>query len=407
MDTKTMRILLINKHHYKKGGAERAYFDTARILAENGHSVAFFSMEHSDNLATPWSKYFVSPVDYLDEKQSVWKKIQAAFSIIWNFEAARNLEALIVEFGPEVAHLHNTYHQLSPSILWVLKRHRIPVVMTLHDYKAVSPNYSLFVRGKIWEHTSGFRTIIDRAIKDSFLKSMVCALELWFHKLIGSYKLVDQFIAPSQFLIDKYKELGFPYAIQRIAQPLSPFPGRPEVFGSGKYFLFAGRLSSEKGAETLLEVFSQIPEERLLVAGTGPDEERLKLAYGRCKNIQFLGHLTGKPLEKIFHEAKAFVLPSEWYENMPYSLLEALSFGLPVIGSRLGGTVERIREGENGFLFEPGSADDLRQALEIFKRTHHASMGEAAWESIQDLQEGKYYQVLDALYRRLIDSKKI
>lgn len=398
-----MRILLINKYHYPKGGAERAYFDTASILAENGHKIAFFSMAHPNNLPTPWQKYFVRQVDYLDEKQSFLSKIQAAGRILWNVEAARKLEQLIIEFSPDVAHLHNTYHQLSPSILWVLKRHRIPIVMTLHDYKAVSPNYSLFVRGKIWEHTSGWKTIIDRAIKDSLVKSVVCALELWLHKLIGSYRLVNQFIAPSKFLIQKYQALGFPFPIKQVVQPLSPFPQPPVQLGQGNYYLFAGRLSPEKGAETLLKAFAGLPNLKLMVAGTGPEEVRLKEQYGHFPNITFLGHLAGEPLAAVFREARAFVIPSEWYENMPYSMLEAFGYGLPVIGSRLGGITERVTDGTNGFLFEAGSVESLQAAIHRLEQSDRAALSRSAWESIQDLHDRVYYHNLLAMYRSVID----
>jgi len=398
-----MRILLINKFHYRKGGAERAYFDTASILAEKGHDIAFFAMDHPDNIPTPWSTYFVQQVDYLDEQQSFSSKIRAAGRIIWNFEAARQLEKLIVEFSPEVAHLHNTYHQLSPSILWVLRRHRIPIVMTLHDYKAVSPNYSLFVRGKIWEHTSGWRTILDRAVKDSLVKSVVCAAELWLHQLLGSYRLVSQYIAPSKFLIRKYKELGFPFSIKHVPQPLSPFPAPPDRMQMGEYYLFAGRLSPEKGLGTVLSTFAALPQEKLVVAGSGPEEAKWREQYQTSPNITFLGHLTGESLFKVFHEAKAFIIPSEWYENMPYALLEALGYGLPVIASNLGGMSERIIDGKNGFLFEAGNVKSLREAISRCAASDPAHMSQRAWESIQDLQPKLYGDTLIGIYRGLLD----
>lgn len=399
-----MRILLINKFHYRKAGAERAYFDTASILADNGHQIAFFSMQHPDNLPTPWSRFFVRQVDYVDAKQSLFSKILAAAHIIWNFEAARNLEQLIEEFSPEIAHLHNTYHQISPSILWVLKRHHIPIVMTLHDYKAVSPNYSLFVRGKIWEHVSGWRTIVDRAIKDSYLKSLVCACELWLHRCIQSYARVGQFMAPSQFLIHKYQELGFSYPIVHVPQPLAPFPQMPTTFGQGKYFFFAGRLSAEKGVPTLLEAAKDLPQEQFVIAGSGPEEPRLRAEYSQYPNITFLGHLTGEPLFERFRGAKALIIPSEWYENMPYSLLEALGYGIPVIGSRLGGITERIQQGKNGFLFEAGDAADLMRAIQSFNTCDHRVLGKQAWESVQDLQPVTYYQALMTIYLPLVDN---
>lgn len=401
-----MRILLINKFHYRKGGAERAYFDTARILAENGHEVAFFAMEHPDNEPTPCAPYFVSQVDYLDGEQSLLSKLKVASRIVWNFEASRKLKALIGDFQPDIAHLHNTYHQLSPSILWTLKRARVPIVMTLHDYKSVSPNYSLFVRGKIWEHTSGWRTLIDRAVKNSYLKSLVCALEQWLHTALKSYSLVGQFIAPSRFLIDEYRKLGFPYPIEHVPQPLAPFPLPPTTFGQGEYFLFAGRLSQEKGVATLLRAFALLPHERLVIAGTGPDEVVLKQFQDEAglTNVVFVGHQTGETLEATFRGAKAFIIPSEWYENMPYVVLEALSYGLPVIGSNLGGIPERIQDSANGFLFEAGNPESLAQAIQRFSAFDLAALGRNAWESIQDLHEESYLVVLETVYNQLLAS---
>ena len=219
-----MRVLLINKFHYLRGGAERAYFDTAHILAESGHQVAFFSMQHPENFQTEWSHFFVAREEYTEGNPTLGERFRLVRNILWNFEAARKLEALIDEFQPEIAHLHNTYHQLSPSILWTLKKRHIPIVMTLHDYKLLSPNYSLFVRGKIWEHTSGWRCLKDRCVKDSLFKSLFCVLEKWLHDFLGSYRKVDRFIAPSHFLIEKLSELGSTLTITHVSQPLCPFP---------------------------------------------------------------------------------------------------------------------------------------------------------------------------------------
>ncbi len=401
-----MRVLIINKFHYKKGGAERAYFDTARILAENGNEVAFFSMEHPNNEGSTCESFFASPVDYLDDQQSFFSKAKAGLRIIWNFEASQKLEALIQEFKPDVAHLHNTYHQLSPSILWTLKKHRVPIVMTLHDYKAVSPNYSLFAQGKIWFSTSGWRCLVDRVVKDSLVKSAVCAVETWLHRLIRSYAKVDRFIAPSRFLIKTYKELGFPYLIQHVPQPLDPFPLPPTEFGTGEYFLFVGRLSPEKGVETLLQAFAQLPNEKLVIVGTGPEEVALK-EYQETQglsNVVFLGFQTGETLDDIFRGAKAFILPSVWYENMPYVMLEAFSFGKPVIGSNLGGIPERVQDGSNGFLFETGNAESLRSAIKRFNQFDQAGLGQNAWKSIQDLTRDKYLAALETIYHSAITS---
>ncbi|MGB3073130.1 MAG: glycosyltransferase [Candidatus Moraniibacteriota bacterium] len=395
-----MRVLLINKFHYLKGGAERAYFDTAHILAENGHSVAFFAMEHPDNFETPWSRFFVSNVDYHDAAAGLWSKLRAALRILWNHEAATKLDALIEEFKPEVAHLHNTYHQLSPSILWTLRKHGVRIVMTLHDYKLISPNYSLLVRGRIWDHTSGLRAIIDRAVQDSYLKSLVCAMEKWFHVMIGSYRNVDAYIAPSRFLIEKFHAAGFPYPITHVVQPIQPFPTAP-VPAVRKYLLFIGRLSKEKGLATLIEASRLLSgAEPLKIIGTGPEEMLLREQVKGIPNIEFLGYQTGEVWERALREASALVIPSIWYENMPYVVLEALSRGTPVIASNLGGVPERIQEGENGFLFEPGNTEDLVRAIRtLIEYPDPVTLSKRAYESVADVRPEAYYQTILRLYK--------
>ena len=394
-----MRVLLINKFHYLKGGAERAYFDTAHILAENGHEVAFFAMEHPENIATPWSRFFVSQVDYHDGTAGFVSKLRSALRIIWNHEAAQKLEKLIQEFKPEVAHLHNIYHQLSPSIIWVLRKYGVRIVMTLHDYKLISPNYSLLVRGKIWDHTDGLRAIFDRAVQDSYLKSAVCAIEKWFHAAIGTFGKVDAFIAPSRFLIEKFRSAGFSYPITHIVQPIRPFPGSPTTKG-GDYLLFIGRLSEEKGVSTLIEACALIQGDiELKIIGSGPEETLLRDQAKSVPGVEFLGYQTGEAWERALQGAKALVVPSIWYENMPYVVLEALSRGKPVIATRLGGVPERIQEGENGWLFEAGDAKDLVRAIRnLMLYPDTAKLSQAAYESVGDARPEAYYESLLAVY---------
>jgi glycosyltransferase involved in cell wall biosynthesis len=395
-----MRVLLINKFHYQKGGAERAYFDTAHILTENGHQVAFFSMLHPDNLDTPWSRFFVSNIDYHDTRALFGAKLRAAARIIWNQEAAQKLEALIEEFKPEVAHLHNTYHQLSPSIIWTLRKHRVRIVMTLHDYKLISPNYSLLVRGKIWDHTSGIRAIFDRAVQDSYLKSTVCAIEKLVHHLIGSFGKVDAFLAPSRFLIDTFHAAGFRYPITHVVQPISPFPAAPMTVGGG-YFLFIGRLAEEKGVTTLIDAWETLGGTTVLkIIGTGPEETILRQRAKSIPGVEFLGYQTGEAWEKALIGAKALIVPSIWYENMPYVVLEALSRGKPVIATNLGGVPERIQEGENGWLFEAGKPKDLVRAVQRCLLVSDSNqLAQVAYNSVLDAQPEHYYQALLALYR--------
>jgi glycosyltransferase involved in cell wall biosynthesis len=400
-----MKILLVNKFHYIRGGAERAYFDTASILAERGHSVAFFAMDHPQNRSTEWSRFFVSGVEYADaDGLSLLVKIRIAGRIFWNREAYRNMLAIIDEFHPDVAHLHNVYHQLSPSIIWALKMRRIPIVMTLHDYKIISPNYSLFVRGKIWDHASGWRCIMDRCAKDSLAKSLVCALEKWLHDMIGSYQLVDIFIAPSHFLVEKFHEFGWRPEIRVVTQPVISV-GKKEGIGdiapSGRH-LFFGRLSKEKDIETILRAFALLPaEEHIDIVGDGPDLERLENISVELRlgdRVHFLGSKYGEDLNEMIARAKSVILSSAWYENMPYVLLESLLAGKIVIAARIGGIPERIRDGENGLLFEAGNAHALAEKIRSLENIDIVEMSDKARESVSDLSPEQYAESLEALY---------
>ena len=408
-----MRVLLIDKYHRQYAGPQRLYFDTAKLLESQGHEVAFFAMAHPKNEETVWSRFFVDQVDYEEANQlSFWDKVKVARNIIWNPQAKKNLEALIDEFKPDVAHLFVTYHQLSPSIIWALKGRGIPMVMTLCDYKLASPNYSLFVRGQIWEHASGFRCLADRCVKDSYGKSLVCVLEQWFHRIIGTYGKVDAYIGLSQFLIDTYKRLGFPYLIMLLPQPLVPLPdvNAPLPEKMSKNFLYFGRLSAEKGIATLIQSFSELNDgETLSIIGFGPEEERLKRLVselGLENKVSFLGQVYGDDLKERLSFARAVVVPSEWYENTPYALLETLASGTPVIAARVGSLPERVRDNYNGLLFTPGDAHDLAEKMKQILTLDTPSLQKCARESVLPLDQKSYLAVLIDLYSSLIKAKK-
>jgi len=366
-----MKVLLINKYHYLKGGVERSYFDTAKILADHGHKLAFFSTKHPKNRPSRWSKYFVDGIDY-DDEISLGQKIKAVANILYNFQANKNLEKLILEFKPDIAHLHGIYHQLSPSIINVLKKHDIPVVMTLHDYKLICPNYNLFVRGKIWERSRKhkyYMAFFDKAVKDSYLKSLVCALEAYLHKLLGLYEKIDLFISPSQFLIDKFKEFGFKKKIVLLRPALiieDKYTEKAAATEKEKYILYFGRLSQEKGVDELINSYALLKTDcRLKIAGAGSEMASLKklaLDKGLADKIIFCGHKDGAELIDLIKSAEFIVMASRWQENCPYSVLEAKYFGKTVIVPRLGGLPEII-DNKTDYLYESGDIKSLAEIM--------------------------------------------
>lgn len=362
-----MRILLINKFHYQRDGGTRAYFNTAKVLNAHGHDTAFFAMSHPENKPSRWSKYFVDNVDY-NNLRFLREKISAALNIFYNFQAKRRITGLIKEFKPDIAHLHVIYHQLSPSIIHSLKKYNIPMIMTLHDYKQISPNYSLLLKDKIWEETKQkkyYKAICDRAIKDSYIKSAVCAFEAYLHDWLRIYGQIASFVSPSKFLIDKYREFGFKYQLTKLPNALLNMNVTKR--NERKNIMYLGRLSQEKGVDDLIRAYARVStNKKLYIVGDGPERKSLeKLAEEKIvdNKIIFTGHKRGGALNRLFNQAEIIVLPSKWYENAPYSVIEAQAGGKIILASRIGGIPEQVINGQTGFLFKPGDVDDLEKVI--------------------------------------------
>ncbi|MFC1703143.1 glycosyltransferase [Patescibacteria group bacterium] len=196
-----MRIIFGNKYYYLKGGAERHLFDLQHILEENGHAVIPFAMADERNRKTDWNKYFVSPVQTEKVRFSLGG-LKTAGRMIYSCEAKRKFRKLIKKAKPDLVHIHNIYHQLSPSFLPVAKKHGVPVVMTAHDYKLVSPNYSMYHDGEICEHAKGdvWKAYTHRCVKGSAMASWLVALEMSLHKRWGLYeKNIDRILLSAEF----------------------------------------------------------------------------------------------------------------------------------------------------------------------------------------------------------------
>lgn len=359
---------MVNKFYYIKGGSETYYFALKRLLEKHGHKVIDFSMVDPRNYESPYSKYFVDNVDY-ENACSITNKTRMAINIIYSFEAKKKFESLVLAEKPDIVHLHIFQHQISTSILDVIKKYNIPTVYTAHDLKMVCPNYKMMHHGKICEKCKGgkyYHCAINKCVKNSFIKSCINVVEGYLHKWRHSYSVIDQIITPSLFYYRKFKEFGIdPERMVHIPNFLDT--DKPVVScreDKEKYYLYFGRLSEEKGVFTLLKAFSGLLE-NLYIVGTGPIQEEILqyITNHKLRNIYLLGYMSGQELKDIVGNAKAVILPSEWYENGPYSAIEALQLGIPIIGANIGGIPELI-DG-NGFLFQSGVAESL--AIQILK----------------------------------------
>ena len=408
-----MKILICNAFYYARGGAEVCAMDLENILISKGHEAIPFSMEHPRNLPSPYSTYFVSNIDYPDLLEAInpANVIRATERIIFSRETKIKLTQLIEDTRPDIAHVHNIGHELSPSVLYVLSKANIPIVMTVHDFGLLCPNTTLLSHGEICERCKGgkyYHAVFRRCKRDSLPASLLAGLGSTIPNWLNTYQSkVDAFIAPSKFLRQKMIEFDYP-ADKIIHLPntikLSDF--RPS-FEPGKYILYFGRLHISKGVSTLLKAMSHIPNTPAIIAGEGELEGDLKRFVQKMglTNIEFVGYQSGETLHDLIRNASFVVVPSEYYENSPLTCIESMALGRPVIGADIGGIPELVQDGETGFLFESRNFEGLAKKMR-YLLAHPAMQirfGQNARCRVERLfNSNRYYQSIMEIYQKLL-----
>ena len=405
-------LLSINNYHYYRGGAETIFLETNRLLREHGWDVVPFAMHHPHNLPTPWSKFFVEELEF-GNNYSLAGKLARVPKVIYSLEARRKLDLLLAEANPDICHAHNIYHHISPSILSLLRDRQVPVVLTLHDLKLACPAYNMLAPDGVCERCRGGRlhnVLVHRCIKGSTALSALAMVEAVLHRVLGTYtKYVNRFVVPSRFLMQKLCDWGLPRALfSHVPNFIAVERYRPEP-AAGTPIVYVGRVAREKGLATLIRA-AAAAKAPVKIAGTGAQMEELRaLASELNADVQFLGYLTGDPLQEAIRQARAVVLPSECYENAPMSILEAYALGKPVIGARIGGIPELLREGETGFSFESGDVESLATALRRIidaPDSNIETMGRNGRRWLEeDFTAELYVQRLMAVYREVSSSK--
>jgi glycosyltransferase involved in cell wall biosynthesis len=412
-----MKILLINKFFYRRGGAEVVFFQTADLLRRTGHSVVEFSMKHRENEDSPYADLFVDSVDF-PMLRGIGPMAREAVRAVYSRQAYRNLTELVRRERPDLAHLHNYYFHLTPSILYALRDAGVPVVHTLHDYHLACPNHGFYDyrRNAICEDCPqcGFhRVLVNRCMKVGLARSLVAYIEAALYNALGTYRrLVHHYIAPSEFLRSKLSPRPIPPGkISVLPNTVEDWGGLGPAPSDGAFF-YAGRLSQEKGLDLVVEVARRLPQTHWRLAGAGPleDELRRSIEAQGLANVTLLGHIEGDALREEYRRAAVVVLPSRCYENCPLTVLEAMSAGRPAIGARIGGIAELVREGKTGWLFEAGSADDFERVVReaLASPSVLARFGETACEVfLKQYAPPIHLERLLAIYETLIRKKQV
>lgn len=400
-----MKVLLVNKYFFIKGGAETVYFQESDRLKAAGVTVVDFSMQHEKNAPSDYAKWFVSNVDY-HGNSGIVGKIKTAINFIHNAEACRKFNDLLLQEKPDIVHFHNIYHQLTPSIIAIAQRFGCKTVLTAHDYKIVCPSYTMLRDGHVCEaclEGSVFNAFRYRCQEGSAGKSLLLSLEAMWQDLARNYHKLDAIISPSAFLREKVIRKITDVPVEVIVNGIDDNQPMGDIRDDG-YFLFIGRLSREKGVATLAQAHRLMQHPLpLKIAGDGPLLQDLR---ARFPEAEFLGYQQqGEGLNNLIRHARAVIVPSEYYENCSMSVLEAMSFAKPVVGGNIGGIPEQIRDRQEGRLFEPGNAEQLAGILDELAQNPDGAraLGERARQRLENKYSLRVHMdALIALYHKLL-----
>lgn len=413
-----MKILQINVFNYRKGGSEAVYFSTIELLKEHGENVINFALKWSENYPSEYKPYFP---ESKETRTGSLKPVKNIINYFYNREAAGKLEKLIEVEHPDLAQIHLLWGQITGSILPVLKKHNIPVIFTIHEYRIVCPAYTFRNgRGAVCEECQGkrfYKCIENKCCKGSYALSAMMAAEQYFRNhFTNPAKYIDGLIYVSKFAKSKLEQY-MPalkdkpnIVLYNLCDKIEPNVSDAEK--KDRYYLFFGRLSYEKGIKTLIKAFQNLPQSKLKIAGTGPLETELKqfALQHKLSNIEFLGYKSGKELDDLVQNAYFIVVPSEWYENNPMTIIEGYAAGIPVIGSKIGGIPEIVIENQTGFLFNPGDVTELTgfvQTCDVLSKEQYANLQQNALDFAKEhFNKASYYPRLIGFYKLFVKCKQ-
>jgi glycosyltransferase involved in cell wall biosynthesis len=406
-----MKILFCNKYSFPFSGTEVYLFELMDLLRSRGHEVALFSMADPRTESKSGDKWLLPHIDFKDDTVGIFSRAKLAAHAIYSTDARCRVRQVIAEFRPDIAHIRNIYHHLSPSILWELKAQGIPVLYHLNDFKLLCPAYNLVTHGKACENpcTGQYWRLLHQGcyIGPSSTASVLAA-EAYVHHWLGTYqKCVDHYLTPSRFAKELLVKNGFDSAKISVLPHFQSIEVEGAPAAANAPVLYFGRLSPEKGVSDLVRAVQALPQIRLQIAGAGPDRAALEQLAQELKlsNVEFTGHVEGQQLDQMIAASRFTILPSHAYETLGKSILESYARGRAVVASDLGSRRELVHQNETGLLFESGNVGQLTDAISYLAQRPQLAreMGGAGrrWVEAHHSPENHYSQLMQ-LYEQMV-----
>ena len=372
-----MKILMVNKFLHPNGGSETYIFELGKQLEKMGHEVQYFGMDHKRRCVGNQLDCYTANMDFHTGKL---QKLLYPFKIIYSIEAKKKMLKVLEVFQPDVVHLNNINFQLTPSVIDAVREFdkknakKTKLIATAHDYQWVCPNHMLMIPSNkqlcfACEGGKYLNCSKNKCIHNSSVKSILGSMEAYFYKIKKTYKEIDKTICPSEFLNQKISTNSEFKGKTVTLHNFMMVSGEDDTKKNDKvlemnnipsrYVIYFGRFSEEKGVRPLLEVCKELKEINFVFAGNGLLEQEVN----SVENIINVGFQTGDDLKTLVRNADFCVFPSEWYENCPFSVMEAQAYGTPILASDLGGTSELVNDGVTGELFEGGNVQILKDKI--------------------------------------------
>lgn len=406
-----MKVLLINKNHFIVGGADSVYLNTGQLLSSKGFDVVYFSTKNINNIFYNKKHYFAEEI--ITRDTTIFKKVSNFFKYLYNFDNIKKLNNLLKIEKPDIAHLHLFYGTLSPSIFKVLKKYKIPIVITIHDYRLLCPsNAMLDINNNICEKcasSSNYNCLLLKCSDNNYIHSLILTIEAYIRKyFIIHFNYISQYIFVSKFSLNKHVFYDSRY-VSNSSQLYNFYESKlTPNFIKGDYFFYYGRLSNEKGLLTLIECFKDL-NKKLIIVGKGPLSDLIFNVTKHSSNIKYLGFKSGIELETLILKSSFVIVPSEWYENNPMTIIESFSLGKPVIGSNIGGITELLKP-VNGILFESKNILDLKLKIDIadsLSYNDYSKMSEKCFDfSKKKFNKEVHFIDLIKIYKKAINDCK-
>jgi glycosyltransferase involved in cell wall biosynthesis len=383
-----MKIFLVHNLYRYRGGVETVVNNTYNLLKQKNINVVKITK------------------DSRKLRRGLIYKFRASITGIYSLSSYKAMYKLIEKERPDIAHIHNIYPLFSPSILTVFRKFNIPVVMTCHDYGLVCPQGQHLRRGRSCELCTGgheYWCILKKCRKDLFESAAYALRNMIFRKLRLMHRNVTIFIALNQFTKSRLIKAGFDRERIFILPHMTPFQDERINTKKEKYVAYVGRISPEKGIDTIFSAAKRISTIPIKLAGDGPNLN--ELSRKAPPNVKLLGRLEHKELEAFYQNAKFLVVPSKWYEVFGMVTLEAMSFGLPVIASKIGGLPELVKNNKSGLLIDPDNPEDLAKKIKLLWENQNLciKMGQEGKNNVfQEHSENIYFERIMKIYNTAI-----